>query len=83
MKTAARNNFPPLVTILCAGCLFLSACSTPAGKRAKRDATVIQRNDATARKAVVDAKDSNTRVSSLDSRIDSKDFVLEHAKIVP
>ena len=64
--------------------LLLTACTTtPEGKRATAEASAIGANNATAKKATLDAKDSNAQITSLDQRIDNKDWVLEHAKIVP
>ena len=77
MKFPIRNNLLPLVTVLCGFALFLSGCGALPGKQAKQDAATIQKNDMAAQKATVDAKDSNRQITSLDSRIDAKDKVIQ------
>lgn len=73
---------------------FLSACTTPAGKRAKRDVTTIQHNDATAQTATRQAQNANdkaqasnqatgehlSRAQQLLARISNKDRVISQGE---
>ena len=64
--------------------LGLSACSTPAGKQAKRDSATIGKNTAVIKKSNDSATVENANaqkhvktVQSLDAQIDGKDKVIE------
>lgn len=85
---SARTGF--LGSLAITAILMVAACSTPAGKQAKRDAVTIQRNDASAQMATHQAQNANdkaqasnqatgehlSRAQQLLARIDAKDKVI-------